>query len=64
MLEREPRRRRFLLDERGFDEVPRKYRKFYQRWLSEGDRIYCMACRTRMRVVRGAGGRLEAAVEY
>ena len=83
-------RRRFELDDRGFDEVPGKYRKYYRRWggpqdelgpnevlcpvckvvvrspreLREGDRIYCMACMTRMRVVRGAGGRLEARVEY
>ena len=84
-------RARFELDDRGFDEVPRKYRKYYRKWLGdavdelapnevlcpvckvvvrssrelrEGDRIYCMACMTRMRVVRGAGGRLEGAVEY
>lgn len=84
-------RARFELDDRGFDEVPRKYRKYYRKWLGdgvdelapnevlcpvckvvvrstrelrEGDRIYCMACMTRMRVVRGEGGRLEGTVEY
>lgn len=84
-------RERFELDDRGFDEVPRKYRKFYRRWLGdeadelgpnevlcpvckivvrstrtlrEGDRIYCMACMTRMRVVRAESGRLEGVVEY
>jgi hypothetical protein len=84
-------RRQFELDERGFDEVPRKYRKYYRRWegagdalgpnevlcpvckivvrsgreLREGDRVYCMACMTRMRVKRAASGeRWEADVEY
>jgi hypothetical protein len=83
-------RRRFVLDDRGFDEVPRKYRKFYRRWegegdslgpnealcpvckvvvrstreLRSGDRIYCMACMTRLRIVRSEAGHLEARVEY
>jgi len=83
-------RRRFELDDRGFDEVPRKYRRYYRRWEGEGDslapnealcpvckvvvrslrelragdRLYCMACMTRMRVVRGADGRLETQVIY
>lgn len=34
------------------------------RELRPGDRIYCMACLTRMRVVRAESGRLEAEVEY
>jgi hypothetical protein len=75
-------RRRYELDDRGFDEVPKKYRKFYRRWLGpedeigpnelvcpvckivvrssrelrEGDRVYCMACMTRLRVVPGPYG--------
>jgi hypothetical protein len=83
-------RRRFVLDDRGFDEVPKKYRRFYRRWdgprdalgpnealcpvckivvrstreLRVGDRLYCMACMTRLVVVAGAGGRLEAQVVY
>ena len=83
-------RRRYELDDRGFDEVPVKYRKFYRRWngpedelapnealcpvckivvrsareLRPGDRIYCMACLTRLTIVRGEGGRLEAHVVY
>lgn len=83
-------RKRFELDDRGFDEVPRKYRRFYRRWegpddvlepnealcpvckivvrsareLRPGDRLYCMACMTRIRVVRGEGGRLETQVLY
>jgi hypothetical protein len=82
-------RRRYELDDRGFDEVPAKYRRFYRRLegandtlapneilcpvckvvirstreLREGDRIYCMACMTRLRVV-AQGGRLEGRVEY
>jgi hypothetical protein len=83
-------RRRFVLDDQGFDEVPRKYRKFYRRWrgpddelaanealcpvckivvrstreLRPGDRLYCMACMTRLEVVRAEGGHLEARVVY
>jgi hypothetical protein len=82
-------RRRYELDDRGFDEVPAKYRRFYRRLegahdvlapnellcpvckvvirstreLREGDRVYCMACLTRLRVVKGASG-LEGVVEY
>lgn len=83
-------RRRFALDDRGFDEVPKRYRRFYRRWQGEGDalgpnealcpvckvvvrstrelragdRLYCMACMTRLVVVRSAAGRLEARVVY
>lgn len=83
-------RRRYELDDQGFDEVPRKYRKFYRKWqgpsdslapnealcpvckivvrsareLREGDRIYCMACLTRLVIVKGEGDRLEAHVIY
>jgi hypothetical protein len=83
-------RRRFVLDDRGFDEVPKKYRRFYRRWegpgdalapnealcpvckivvrstreLRAGDRLYCMACMSRLLVVAGEGGRLEAQVVY
>ena len=83
-------RRRFELDDRGFDEVPKKYRKFYRRLegpddtlgpnevicpvckvvirstreLRPGDRVYCMPCMSRLIVVRGASGMLEARVAY
>jgi len=83
-------RRRYELDDRGFDEVPKKYRRFYRRWegagdalapnealcpvckivvrstreLRPGDRIYCMACMTRLTIVRTDDGRLEARVVY
>ena len=83
-------RRRYVLDDRGFDEVPPRFRRFYRRWegasdqlapnealcpvckivvrstreLRPGDRLYCMACMSRLVVVSGAGGRLEAQVVY
>ena len=86
-----PRKRYELEDDTGFDEVPKKYRKFYRRWggsgdtlapnevlcpvckvvirsvreLRPGDRVYCMACMARLRVVRDeASGWLVAEVEY
>ena len=83
-------RQRFILEDSGFDEVPRKYRRFYRRWrgredslaanevlcpvcrivirstreLRAGDRVYCMPCMSRLVVVEGADGRLEATVRY
>ena len=83
-------RLRFELDDRGFDEVPRKYRRFYRKWegaydrlaanealcpvckivirspreLRVGDRLYCMACMTRVVIVRGEDDRLEAQTLY
>jgi hypothetical protein len=83
-------RRRFELDDRGFDEVPKKYRRYYRRWegagdtlgpnealcpvckvvvrstreLRPGDRLYCMACMTRLTVVATEAGQLEARVVY
>jgi len=88
--ERSAPRHRYALDDRGFDEVPKKYRRFYRRWegagdalapnealcpvckivvrstreLRVGDRLYCMACMTRLVVVAGEGGRLVAQVVY
>jgi hypothetical protein len=84
------KRRRYVLEETGFDEVPKKYRRFYRKWngpqdelapnealcpvckivvrstreLRPGDRIYCMACMTRLSLVLGENGRLEAEVVY
>jgi hypothetical protein len=83
-------RRRFELDDRGFDEVPKKYRRFYRKWggaddplgpnealcpvckivvrstreLRPGDRLYCMACMTRLTVVKAEAGHFEARVVY
>ena len=34
-----PRRRYELKDDTGFDEVPKKYRKFYRRWEGPGDAL-------------------------
>jgi len=83
-------RRRFILDDTGFNEVPVKYRKFYRKWrgagdalapnevacpvckvvirstreLRPGDRVYCMPYMSRLVVVRGESGMLEARVAY
>jgi hypothetical protein len=83
-------RQRFELDDRGFDEVPQKYRRFYRKWegaadtlaanealcpvckvvirspreLRAGDRLYCMACMTRVLIVEGEDGNLEAHTIY
>jgi hypothetical protein len=84
-------RRRFVLeDDTGFNEVPKKYRRFYRKWggpgdplaanevvcpvckvvirstreLRPGDRVYCMPCMSRLIVMAGEGGRLEARVAY
>ncbi len=85
------KRQRYILeDDTGFDEVPKKYRKFYRRWkgvgddlgpnevlcpvckvvirstreLRIGDRVYCMPCMSRLVVIEGENGRLEATVAY
>jgi len=85
-----PRARFTLDDDTGFNEVPKKYRRFYRRYRGEGDelapnevlcpvckvvirssrelrvgdRVYCMPCMSRLTIVRGDAGRLEAKVEY
>lgn len=50
-------RRRFELDDRGFDEVPEKYRRFYRRWQGDGDalapnEVLCPVCRVVVRSTR------------
>lgn len=83
-------RRRYELAETGFNEVPKKYRRFYRRWrgaadllapnevlcpvckvvirstreLRPGDKVYCMPCMSRLVVIVGDDGRLEATVAY
>lgn len=83
-------RLRYELDETGFNEVPKKYRRFYRRWksandrlapnevlcpvckvvirstreLRPGDKVYCMPCMSRLVVIVGEEGRLEATVSY
>ena len=37
--EREKPRQRYVLDDRGFDEVPKKYRRFYRRWDGADDAL-------------------------
>ncbi len=89
-IEKAERQRFILADDTGFDEVPKKYRRFYRRWkgqadrlapnevlcpvckvvtrstreLRVGDHVYCMPCMSRLVVVEGEGGRLEAQVCY
>lgn len=47
---RRPRTRYRLKDDTGFDEVPKKYRRFYRRWKGKGDslapnEVICPVCR-------------------
>jgi len=58
-------RRHFDLDDRGFNEVPKKWRKFYRHWEGEGDalgpnEIVCPVCKVVIRSVKElrAGDRL------
>ena len=49
-----PPRRRFELDDRGFNEVPKKWRKFYRHWEGPGDvlapnEIVCPVCKVVIR---------------
>jgi len=86
----DPSRQSFELADTGFNEVPKKWRKFYRHWLGEGDqlapnevicpvckvvirsarelrvgdKVYCMPCMSRMVVVEGENGRLEAEVIF
>jgi hypothetical protein len=50
-------RQRFVLDDRGFDEVPQKYRRFYRKWEGRGDslapnEVLCPVCRVVIRSTR------------
>lgn len=52
-----PRRRYRLQDDTGFDEVPRKYRRFYRRWRGAGDalapnEVICPVCKVVIRSAR------------
>jgi hypothetical protein len=54
---REAPRQRFVLDDRGFDEVPEKYRRFYRKWEGRGDslapnEVLCPVCRVVIRSTR------------
>jgi len=50
-------RQRFILDDTGFDEVPKKYRKFYRKWKGPGDslapnEVICPVCKVVIRSSR------------
>jgi hypothetical protein len=50
-------RQRFVLDDTGFDEVPKKYRRFYRKWKGPGDRlapneVICPVCKVVIRSSR------------
>jgi len=50
-------RQRYVLDETGFDEVPKKYRKYYRKWKGPGDplapnEIVCPVCKVVIRSTR------------
>ena len=50
-------RQRFVLDDTGFDEVPRKYRRFYRRWKGRSDtlrpnEVLCPVCKVVIRSTR------------
>ncbi len=53
----EPPRARFELEDTGFNEVPKKYRKFYRRWSGEKDElapneVLCPVCKVVIRSSR------------
>ena len=50
-------RQRFVLDDTGFDEVPKKYRRFYRKWKGPDDRlgpneVLCPVCKVVIRSTR------------
>lgn len=50
-------RQRYILDETGFDEVPKKYRRFYRKWKGPGDllgpnEVLCPVCKVVIRSTR------------
>jgi hypothetical protein len=50
-------RQRFVLDDTGFDEVPKKYRRFYRKWKGPADRlapneVICPVCKVVIRSSR------------
>jgi len=53
----EGERQRFILEDTGFDEVPKKYRRFYRKWKGAGDRlgpneVICPVCKVVIRSSR------------
>jgi hypothetical protein len=52
-----PRQRYTLEDDTGFDEVPKKYRRFYRKWQGAGDslapnEVICPVCKVVIRSAR------------
>lgn len=52
-----PRQRYQIKDDTGFDEVPKKYRRFYRRWQGKGDKlapneVICPVCKVVIRSAR------------
>jgi hypothetical protein len=50
-------RQRFILDDTEFDEVPKKYRRFYRKWKGAGDslgpnEVICPVCKVVIRSSR------------
>ena len=50
-------RQRFVLEDTGFDEVQKKYRRFYRKWKGAGDRlapneVICPVCKVVIRSTR------------
>jgi len=50
-------RQRYVLEDTGFDEVPKKYRRFYRKWGGGGDVLapneaLCPVCRVVIRSTR------------
>lgn len=50
-------RRRYILEDTGFDEVPKKYRRFYRKWRGAGDalapnEVICPVCKVVIRSTR------------
>jgi hypothetical protein len=50
-------RQRFVLDDTGFDEVPKKYRRFYRKWGGVADvlaanEVLCPVCKVVIRSTR------------
>jgi len=53
----ESERRRYVLEDTGFDEVPKKYRRFYRKWRGPGDglapnEVLCPVCKVIIRSTR------------
>jgi hypothetical protein len=50
-------RQRYVLDDTGFNEVPKKYRRFYRKWGGPGDALaineaFCPVCKVVIRSTR------------